>query len=127
MNEKPTAKENILTLILRYKHLNRILAVMGAAAVLILADKCDVRRDRVRNRDLSTFDIHDRVNYSVESYQLLVDAEKKIARLELTIDTKFSSVMDFFEIFMKRMMLCRRAAERLGLTFQLTINGQQLI
>lgn len=101
--------------------------VNEVAAALILADKCDVRRNRVRNRDLSTFDIHDRVNYSVENYKLLVSAEEKIARLELTIDTKFSSVMDFFEIFMKRMMLCRRAAERLGLTFQLTINGQQLI
>lgn len=101
--------------------------VNEVAAALILADKCDVRRNRVRNRDLSTFDIHDRVNYSVENYKLLVSAEEKIARLELTIDIKFSSVMDFFEIFMKRMMLCRRAAERLGLTFQLTINGQQLI
>lgn len=101
--------------------------VNEVAAALILADKCDVRRNRVRNRDIATFDIHDRVNYSVEHYRLLVQPEEKIARLELTIDTKFSSVMDFFEIFMKRMMLCRRAADRLGLTFQLTINGQQLI
>ena len=101
--------------------------VNEVAAALILADKCDVRRNRVRNRDLSTFDIHDRVNYSVESYRLVVQPEEKIARLELIIDTQFSSVMDFFEIFMKRMMLCRRAAERLGLSFQLTINGQQLI
>ena len=101
--------------------------VNEVAAALILADKCDVRRNRVRNRDISTFDIHDRVNYSVEKYCLVVQKEERIARLELTIDTKFSSVMDFFEIFMKRMMLCRRAAERLGLTFQLTINGQQLI
>lgn len=99
--------------------------VNEVAAALILADKCDVRRNRVRNRDLSTFDIHDRVNYSVEQYRLVV--EEKVARLELIVDTKFSSVMDFFEIFMKRMMLCRRAADRLGLTFQLTINGQQLI
>lgn len=101
--------------------------VNEVAAALILADKCDVRRNRVRNRDIATFDIHDRVNYSVEHYRLLVQPEEKIARLELTIDTKFSSVMDFFEIFMKRMMLCRRAADRLGLIFQLTINGQQLI
>lgn len=101
--------------------------VNEVAAALILADKCDVRRNRVRNRDMSTFDIHDRVNYSVEKYRLNVQPEEKIARLELTIDTQYSSVMDFFEIFMKRMMLCRRAAERLGLTFQLTINGQQLI
>ncbi len=101
--------------------------VNEVAAALILADKCDVRRNRVRNQDMSTFDIHDRVNYSVEKYRLYVDNNSKTARLELTIDTKFSSVMDFFEIFMKRMMLCRRAADRLGLTFQLIINGQQLI
>ena len=101
--------------------------VNAVAAALILADKSDVRRNRVRNRDIATFDIHDRVNYSVERYQLVVEAKAKIARLELTVDTQFSSVMDFFEIFMKRMMLCRRAADRLGLTFQLTINGQQLI
>ena len=101
--------------------------VNEVAAALILADKCDVRRNRVRNQDMSTFDIHDRVNYSVEKYRLVVESDEKIARLELTIDTKFSSVMDFFEIFMKRMMLCRRAADRLGLTFQLVINGQQLI
>ena len=101
--------------------------VNEVAAALILADKCDVRRTRVRNRDLSTFDIHDRVNYSVQKYRLIVQPEEKVARLELTVDTQFSSVMDFFEIFMKRMMLCRRAADRLGLTFQLTINGQQLI
>lgn len=101
--------------------------VNAVAAALILADKSDVRRNRVRNQDPATFDIHDRVNYSVEKYQLLILPEEKVARLQLTIDTKFSSVMDFFEIFMKRMMLCRRAAERLGLTFQLMINDQQLI
>ena len=101
--------------------------VNAVAAALILADKSDVRRNRVRNQDPSTFDIHDRVNYSVEKYQLLILPEERVARLQLTIDTKFSSVMDFFEIFMKRMMLCRRAAERLGLTFQLMINEQQLI
>ena len=101
--------------------------VNAVAAALILADKSDVRRNRVRNQDHTTFDIHDRVNYSVEKYQLLVLPEEKAARLQLTIDTQFSSVMDFFEIFMKRMMLCRRAAERLGLTFQLMINEQQLI
>lgn len=101
--------------------------VNATAAALILADKSDVRRNRVRNRDVATFDIHDRVNYSVEHSALRVLPEEKVALLELTVDTKFSSVMDFFEIFMKRMLLCRRAAERLGLRFQLTINGQQLI
>lgn len=101
--------------------------VNAVAAALILADKSDVRRNRVRNRDIATFDIHDRVNYSVEHSALRILPQEKVARLELTVDTQFSSVMDFFEIFMKRMLLCRRAAERLGLTFQLTINGQQLI
>ena len=101
--------------------------VNAVAAALILADKSDVRRNRVRNRDIATFDIHDRVNYSVEHSALRVLPEEKVALLELTVDTHFSSVMDFFEIFMKRMLLCRRAAERLGLRFQLTINGQQLL
>ena len=101
--------------------------VNATAAALILADKSDVRRNRVRNRDIATFDIHDRVNYSVEHSALRVLPEEKVALLELTVDTKFSSGMDFFEIFMKRRLLCRRAAERLGLRFQLTINGQQLI
>ena len=101
--------------------------VNAVAAALILADKSDVRRNRVRNRDIATFDIHDRVNYSVESSNLRVLTEEKVALLELTVDTHFSSIMDYFEIFMKRMILCRRAADRLGLKFQLTINGQQLI
>ena len=96
--------------------------VNAVAAALILADKSDVR-----NRDAAAFDIHDRVNYSVERSALRVDPAEKTARLELTVDTDFGSVMDYFEIFMKRMVLCRRAAERLGLRFQLTINGQQLI
>ena len=101
--------------------------VNAVAAALILADKTDVRSNRVRNQDPASFDIHDRVNYSVEHSALRVLPEEKVALLELTVDTKFSSVMDFFEIFMKRMLLCRRAAERLGLRFQLEINGQQLI
>ena len=101
--------------------------VNAVAAALILADKSDVRRNRVRNRDIATFDIHDRVNYSVESSELKILPEEKKVRLELTVDTQFSSVMDFFEIFLKRMILCRRAAERLGLVFQLTINGQQVV
>ena len=101
--------------------------VNAVAAALILADKSDVRRNRVRNRDIATFDIHDRVNYSEERSELRLLPEEKVARLEVTVDTHFSSVMDFFEIFLKRMLLCRRAAERLGVTFQLTINGQQVV
>ena len=101
--------------------------VNAVAAALILADKSDVRRNRVRNRDIATFDIHDRVNYSVERSELRILPEEKVARLELTVDTHFSSVMDFFEIFLKRLLLCRRAAERLGVTLQLPNNGQQVV
>lgn len=101
--------------------------VNAVAAAMILADKSDVRRSRVRNTDISTFDIHDRVNYSVINSALVINDEKTIVKLELTVDTQFGSVMDYFEIFMARMILCRKAAERLGLQFKLTINEQQLI
>lgn len=101
--------------------------VNAVAAALILADKADVRRTRVRNKDVTTFDIHDRVNYSVKESSLKINEEKTSVVLELTVDTKFGSVMDYFEIFMGRMLLCRKAAERLGLQFKLVINQQQLI
>ena len=101
--------------------------VNAVAAALILADKADVRRSRVRNQDISKFDIHDRVNYSVTSSWLEIDEGKTIARLKLSVDTQYSSVMDYFEIFMQRMILCRKAAEKLGLQFKLIINDQQLI
>jgi metal-dependent HD superfamily phosphatase/phosphodiesterase len=101
--------------------------VNAVAAALILADKADVRWTRVRNKDISTFDIHDRVNYSVRKSQLVIDEEQKIVKLNLTVDTKYSSVMDYFEIFMERMLLCRKAADRLGLQFRLVINEQQLV
>lgn len=97
------------------------------SAALILADKCDVRRSRVRNLDVSTFDIHDRVNYSVEKSALKIDAEKATITSILTIDTSYSSIMDYFEIFMGRMVLCRKAANKLGLAFKLIINEQHLI
>lgn len=97
------------------------------SAALILADKSDVRRSRVRNRDKSTFDIHDRVNYSVTSSSLEINEEKTRITLSLSVDTEYSSIMDYFEIFMQRMQLCRKAAEKLGLEFKLNINSQQLI
>lgn len=97
------------------------------AAALILADKSDVRRSRVRNADVTTFDIHDRVNYSVTESSLEIDESHTSILLKLTVDTQFSSVMDYFEIFLKRMTMCRRAADKLGLTFKLMINGQSLI
>ena len=101
--------------------------VNPVAAALILADKADVRRSRVRNQDASTFDIHDRVNYSVIGSRLWVSDDRTAVTLELEIDTHYGSVMDYFEIFLGRMLLCRRAADRLGLTFRLIINGQPLI
>ena len=97
------------------------------AAALIIGDKSDVRRSRVRDKADIVDDIHDRVNYSVTDSDLTVDMEKRTATLSLTVDTAVSSVMEYFEIFMKRMLLCRKAAQMLGLTFQLTINGLQLV
>ena len=97
------------------------------AAALILADKSDVRRSRVRNRDEASFDIHDRVNYSAKQSHLIISENKEEIVLELEIDSNYSSVMDYFEIFMKRMILCRKAAERLGMRFRLKINGQVLL
>ena len=97
------------------------------AAALILADKSDVRRNRVRNRDVTSFDIHDRVNYSVTDSHLTISEDKEEIFLTITIDTEYGSVMDYFEIFMARMILCRKAAARLGLRFRLVINGQTLL
>ena len=101
--------------------------VNAVAAALILADKADVRRSRVRNQDTTTFDIHDRVNYSVKKSTLKINEDRTLVKLKLTVDTHFGSVMDYFEIFMQRMILCRKAAEKLGLQFKLIINEQQLI
>jgi len=101
--------------------------VNHVCAALILADKSDVRRTRVRNKELSGFDIHDRVNYSVKKSVLKINEEHTLIKLKLTVDTKYGSVMDYFEIFLGRMIMCRKAAERLGLEFRLIINEQQLI
>lgn len=96
--------------------------VNAVAAALILADKSDVRR--VRNADLATFDIHDRVNYSVRESQLQINGEYPLIELKLSVDTEYGSVMGYFEIFMGRMLLCRKAAEKLDLQFKLMINEQ---
>ena len=101
--------------------------VNAIAAALILADKTDVRRSRVRNRETITFDIHDRVNYAVERSDTVLDLEGKTFTLSLTINTDVCAVMDYFEIFLQRMLLCRKAAEKLGLTFKLDINGLVLL
>ena len=101
--------------------------VNAIAAALLLADKTDVRRSRVRNRDTINFDIHDRVNYAVEKARTTMSEDKKSIILSLTIDTSISAVMDYFEIFLTRMMLCRKAAEKLGVRFALSINGQAML
>jgi metal-dependent HD superfamily phosphatase/phosphodiesterase len=103
---------------------------MGAgriAAAVILADKSDVHRSRVRKTAQIDFDIHDRVNYAAEQSFLRVDADAKTITLELTIDTAISHVMEYFEIFLGRMVMCRRAAERLECSFHLDINGANLL
>jgi putative nucleotidyltransferase with HDIG domain len=102
-------------------------AVSRIAAGLILADKSDVHRSRVRNPDMIKFDIHDRVNYAVENSFLRVDPEKHTITLELTIDTNISSVVEYFEIFLSRMILCRRAASFLKCEFNLVINQTRLL
>ena len=101
--------------------------VYAFSAALFLADKSDVRRTRVRNIKPTEFDIHDRVNYSVTSSKLAINEEKTEISLTLTIDTQYSSVMEYFEIFLERMLLCRKAADKLGLRFTLTINDQVLM
>jgi len=100
--------------------------VSCVSAALIMADKSDVHRSRVRNTDFSTFDIHDRVNYAVESSNLQVNPDRTIT-LELDIDTDISYVMEYFEIFLSRMVMCRRAANFLDARFALVINGAQLL
>ncbi len=101
--------------------------VNSIAAALILADKSDVRRSRVRNTASEKLDIHDRVNFSVTKSELKINGEKTLIKLKLSVDTRVSSVMEYFEIFMERMILCKKAAEKLKLEFKLFINDQQLI
>ena len=97
------------------------------AAALILADKSHVHRSRVRNPDISTFDIHDRVNYAVEEASLKIDEKSMIITMDLVIDINICPVMEYFEIFLSRMVMCRRAADFLGCEFELIINGAKLL
>ncbi len=101
--------------------------VNAVAAAMILADKADVRRSRVRVKNPREFDIHDRVNYSVTRSRLTINPEKTEISLDLDVDTSYGSVMDYFEIFTNRMILCRKAALKLNLQFRLAINGQRLV
>ena len=100
--------------------------VNAVAAALIIADKTDVRSTRVRNQDFATYDQHDRVNYAVKESVLKIEKDSHI-QLELVVDLEMCSVMDYFEIFLGRMLLCRKAAEKLGLEFKMLINGEKVI
>ena len=102
-------------------------AISPVSAAVIIADKTDVRRSRVRNEDFTTFDIHDKVNYSVVESELKVFADKKYISLQMEVDTSICSVMDYFEIFLGRMVMCKRAAEFLGTNFGVTVNGMKLL
>ena len=124
MNMPPEAIATVVTAIGNHDE-STAFPVNSVAAALIIADKTDVRRSRVRNRSVAQFDIHDRVNYSVTA------SEVKIAKdsicLELTIEQEYCSVLEYFEIFLTRMLLCRKAAEALGVEFSLVINGQRMM
>ena len=102
-------------------------AVDAVSAALILADKTDVRRNRVRGRDQTKFDIHDRVNFAAISSELHMDQEKRQITLDIQLDDGICSVLDYFEIFLERMLMCRRAAEMLGCSFKLKANGSKVL
>lgn len=97
------------------------------SAALIIADKTDVRRNRVRNTDLASFDIHDRVNYAVTEAKLKLNTEKSVISLNLKIDENICTMYEYFDIFLGRMMMCRKAAEILGARFKLTANGSNVL
>jgi len=102
-------------------------AVSPVSAAVIIADKTDVRRNRVRNRHQNSFDIHDRVNYSAVASKLTVNAKDKTIQLDIELDDEICSVMDYFEIFLERMLMCRRAAELLGCSFKMRANGNKIL
>lgn len=102
-------------------------AVDAVSAALILADKTDVRRNRVRSKEQAAFDIHDRVNSAVIVSKLKINADKKVITLDLKLDESICSMLEYFEIFLGRMLMCRRAAEMLGAKFKLTANGSKVI
>ena len=101
-------------------------AVDPVSAAIILADKTDVRRNRVRNKIPETFDKHDTVNYAVLSSRLRIDTHKRVITMEIELDESVCSMIDYFEIFLERMIMCKRAAEGLGLRFKMTANGNKI-
>ena len=126
MGSDPEDTATIITAIGNHDE-NTSRPVNPICAAVVLADKCDVRYSRVRNQDPTTFDIHDRVNYAVKQSSLTISDDKKTICLDMTIDTTQCAVMDYFEIFLSRMSLCRKAADNLNLRFALIVNGQQLL
>ena len=126
MNCDPEDTATIITAIGNHDE-STAFPVNPVAAALIIADKCDVRSTRVRDTATIALDIHDRVNYGVTKSDVSVDAEAKIITLKIEIDTNICSVMEYFEIFIERMLLCKRAAEKLDTKFQLVINNQQIL
>lgn len=124
MNADPDEVATIITAIGNHDE-ETAFPVNPVAAALILADKTDVRESRVRNRDLPSFDIHDRVNFSVKRSDVRIEGKEII--LDIDIDTEICPVMDYFEIFLNRMILCRKAAEKLSCRFVLIINGQKMV
>lgn len=126
MNADPEDIATIVTAIGNHDE-GTAVPINPVTAALILGDKTDVRRTRVRNADTTSFDIHDRVNYSVSKSLVKINEEHTLLKLKLHVDTHYGSVMDYFEIFLDRMILCRKACEKLNLQFKLIINEQQLL
>ena len=102
-------------------------AVDVVSAALIIADKTDVRRNRIRTKVKSNYDIHDRVNYAVTESKVHINREEKSITLSLTVDEEICTMYEYFEIFLGRMMMCRGAAEMLGMTFKLRVNGSKVL
>ena len=128
LKERNMELEQILTVTAAIGHHDESTggAVDQVSAALILADKTDVRRNRVRNPIKETFDIHDRVNYAAVASSLQVNVEKKVILLEIELDEEICSILDYFEIFLQRMLMCKRAAEILGLKFKMKANGNKI-
>lgn len=97
------------------------------SAALIIADKTDVRRNRVRQKPKASFDVHDKVNYAVTKTDIVIDKDKKQITLNLEIDEKICTMYEYFDIFLGRMMMCRKASELLGVTFRLMVNGNKAL
>ena len=128
LREEDLSIDDVLTVVTAIGHHDEATgtSVDAVSAALILADKTDVRRNRVQNRNPANFDIHDRVNYAALKASLELKEEKKVIQMNLELDDSICTVMDYFEIFLERMLMCRRAAEVLGCRFKLVANGNKL-